>query len=241
MTAINTIEDLVRIMDERPEWVEAMRVRLLSREVLDLPQTISMLADTMENFANSTNQRLENIEARLDQHAVRIDAVDDRLAAVDSRFDSVEGSIQKLRNDIAPVKAAHARNAAIEDAVAIAGDLGLRHTKTLTREELWEITENGDTSGISSNELRSFRRADLILEAVDKDGESCYIAVEISFTANGRDTSRAIHNAEFLKRFTGRRSIASVAGLYRDNRIDEALESGSVFWHQLDPGQLEVE
>ena len=248
MTAINTIEDLVRIMDERPEWVEAMRVRLLSREVLDLPQTISMLADTMENFANSTNQRLENIEARLDQHAVRIDAVDgrlaavdDRLAAVDSRFDSVEGSIQKLRNDIAPVKAAHARNAAIEDAVAIAGDLGLRHTKTLTREDLWEITENGDTSGISSNELRSFRRADLILEAVDKDGESCYIAVEISFTANGRDTSRAIRNAEFLKRFTGRRSIASVAGLYRDNRIDEALESGSVFWHQLDPEQLEVE
>ena len=241
MTAINTIEDLVRIMDERPEWVEAMRVRLLSREVLDLPQTISMFADTMENFANSTNQRLENIEARLDQHAVRIDAVDDRLAAVDSRFDSVEGSIQKLRNDIAPVKAAHARNAAIEDAVAIAGDLGLRHTKTLTREDLWEITENGDTSGISSNELRSFRRADLILEAVDKDGESCYIAVEISFTANGRDTSRAIRNAEFLKRFTGRRSIASVAGLYRDNRIDEALESGSVFWHQLDPEQLEVE
>ncbi len=229
MTAINTIEDLARIMDERPEWVEAMRVRLLSREVLDLPQTISILADTMENFANSTNQRLGNIEARLDQHAVRIDAVDDGLAAVDSRFDSVEVSIQKLRNDIAPVKAAHARNAAIEDAVAIAGDLGLRHTKTLTREEIWEITEDGDTSGISSNE---------ILEAVDKDGESCYIAVEISFTANGRDTSRAIRNAEFLKRFTGRRSVASVAGLYRDNRIDEALESGSVFWRQLDPGNL---
>ncbi len=261
-TTINTIEDLVRIMDEHPEWVEAMRVRLLSREVLELPQKIAILTETVEGFAASTNKRLDTVEARLDQHDVRFDAIDARFDAVDarfesvdsrfdavdarfesvdSRFDAVENSIQKLRDDIAPLKAAHARNAAIEDAVAIAGDLGLRHAKILTREELWDISESADTSDIPTSDLRSFRRADLILEAADKDGETCCVAVEISFTANGRDTTRAIRNAEFLRRFTGKRSIAAVAGLYRDNRIDEALESGSVFWHQLDPEQLEVE
>ena len=289
-TTINTIEDLVRIMDEHPEWVEAMRVRLLSREVLELPRTIAILTETVESFAASTNKRLDTIEGRLDQHDVRFDAIDARFDTVDSRFDAVdskfesvdarfdavdarfeavdsrfdavdsrfeavdskfdtvdsrfdtvEDSIQKLRNEIAPIKAAHARNAGIEDAVAIAGDLGLRQAKSLTREELWEMAETSDTSDISTNELRSFRRADLILEAADTDGETCYVAVEISFTANGRDTTRAIRNAEFLRRFTGKRSIAAVAGLYRDNRIDEALESGSIFWHQLDPEQLEVE
>ena len=240
-TTINTIEDLVRIMDEHPEWVEAMRVRLLSREVLELPQKIAILTETVEGFAASTNKRLDTVEARLDQHDVRFDAIDARFDTVDARFESVEDSIQKLRNEIAPIKAAHARNAGIEDAVAIAGDLGLRQAKSLTREELWEMVETFDTSDISTNELRSFRRADLILEAADTDGETCYIAVEISFTVNGRDTGRAIRNAEFLRRFTGRRSIAAVAGLYRDNRIDEALETGAVFWHQLDPEQLEVE
>ena len=289
-TTINTIEDLVRIMDEHPEWVEAMRVRLLSREVLELPRTIAILTETVESFAASTNKRLDTIEGRLDQHDVRFDAidarfdtvdsrfdavdsrfeavdsrfdavdarfeavdsrfeavdsrfeaVDSRFDTVDSRFDTVEDSIQKLRNEVAPIKAAHARNAGIEDAVTLAGDLGLRQAKSLTREELWEMAETSDTSDISTNELRSFRRADLILEAADTDGETCYVAVEISFTANGRDTTRAIRNAEFLRRFTGKRSIAAVAGLYRDNRIDEALESGSVFWHQLDPEQLEVE
>ena len=275
-TTINTIEDLVRIMDEHPEWVEAMRVRLLSREVLELPRTIAILTETVESFAASTNKRLDTIEGRLDQHDVRFDAidarfdtvdsrfdavdsrfdavdarfeavdsrfeaVDSRFDTVDSRFDTVEDSIQKLRNEVAPIKAAHARNAGIEDAVTLAGDLGLRQAKSLTREELWEMAETSDTSDISTNELRSFRRADLILEAADTDGETCYVAVEISFTANGRDTTRAIRNAEFLRRLTGKRSIAAVAGLYRDNRIDEALESGSVFWHQLDPEQLEVE
>ncbi|MCY3711269.1 MAG: hypothetical protein OXG26_20465 [Caldilineaceae bacterium] len=254
-TAINTIEDLVRIMDDHPEWVETMRVRLLSREVLELPRTIATLAETVESFAASTNKRLDTIEGRLDQHDARFDAVDARFDAVDARFDavdarfdeadsrfeSVENSIQKLRNEVAPINAAHARNAAIEDALAIAGDLGLRQAKTLTREELWEISESADTSNISTGDLRSFRRADLILEAANTDGETCYVAVEVSFTANGRDTDRAIRNAEFLKRFTGKRSIAAVAGLYKDNRIDEALKSGSVFWHQLDPERLEVE
>jgi archaellum component FlaC len=276
MTAINTIEDLVRIMDERPEWVEAMRVRLLTREVLELPQTIAKLAETVEKFIDSTNKRLDSIAARLDQHDARFDAVDarfdqvdarfeavdarfdqvdarfeavdarfdqvdTRFEAVDARFETVNGSIQKLRNDIAPLKAAHARNAAIDDAIAIASDLGLRRTKNLTRDEVWELTESVDTSGIPTNELRSFRRADLIVEATDKNDEVCYVAVEISFTANGRDTIRAIRNAEFLNRFTGRRSYAAVAGLSRDNRVNEVFESGKVFWYQLDPDHLEVE
>ena len=269
MTAINTMEDLVRIMDERPEWVEAMRVRLLTREVLELPQTIAKLAETVEKFIDSTNKRLDSIEARMDQHDTRFDqvdtrfdqvdarfdqvdarfdqvdarfeAVDARFDAVDTRFQTVDNSIQKLRDDIAPLKAAHARNAAIDDAIAIASDLGLRRTKNLTRDEVWGLTESVDTSGIPTNELRSFRRADLIVEATDKNDEVCYVAVEISFTANGRDTIRAIRNAEFLNRFTGRRSYAAVAALSRDNRENEVFESGKVFWFQLDPDHLEVE
>ena len=93
-TAINTIEDLVRIMDEHPEWVEAMRVRLLSREVLELPQKMAMLAETVDSFAASTNMRLDTIEARLAQHDTRFDAVDARFDAVDARFDAVDARRQ---------------------------------------------------------------------------------------------------------------------------------------------------
>ena len=254
MTAINTIEDLVRIMDERPEWVEAMRVRLLTREDLELPQTIAKLAETVEKFIDSTNKRLDSIEARMDQHDTRFDQVDARFDQVDARFDQVDARFDQVDARFDQVdarfeavdarfdlKAAHARNAAIDDAIAIASDLGLRRTKNLTRDEVWELTESVDTSGIPTNELRSFRRADLIVEATDKNDEVCYVAVEISFTANGRDTIRAIRNAEFLNRFTGRRSYAAVAALSRDNRENEVFESGKVFWFQLDPDHLEVE
>ena len=86
---------------------------------------------------------------------------------------------------------------------------------------------------VAANELRSYHRADVIVEAADREGERCYVAVEASYTVNGRDTARAIRNAGLLSRFTGRRSYAVVAGLRRDDRIQDRVDAGKVLWYQL--------
>ena len=119
--------------------------------------------------------------------------------------------------------------------------MGLLRAKNLSRDDLWTLIDRADPRGIPANQLKSFRRADLIMEATDSDGEICYIAVEISFTANGRDTMRAIRNAEFLTRFTGKQAYAAIAGRYRDDRIQDSIESGKVFWYPLDPEVLDAE
>ena len=73
MTTINTIEDLIRVLDERPEWNEALRSRMLSRELLNLPQAfaefaerterrLAVLETTLAEFIASTNQRLASLE-----------------------------------------------------------------------------------------------------------------------------------------------------------------------------------
>ena len=80
-----------------------------------------------------------------------------------------------------------------------------------------------------------------MLRATDPAGEECYVAVEVSYTANGRDTARAVRNAQFLTRFTGRRAHAVVAGLRFDDRIRPSVKSGEVSWFQLDPEVLEVD
>ena len=139
------------------------------------------------------------------------------------------------------VKNTIARDVAIDEASTIARDLGLRRTKTLTLDDLWELTDRADTTAIDRADLHSFRRADLIMEATDEAGESCYVAVEISFTANGRDTTRALRNADFLTRFTGRNAYAVVSGLRRDDRITDSIDTGAVFWYQLDPEVMDVE
>ena len=205
-TAITNVEDLIRVLDENPEWLEALRARLLTRELLELPQQLA-------EFAATTNPRFE---------------------AVDRRFD-------RLERDIGPIKGAHARNAALREADLIAEESGLTFVRTLTDEEVRDLVQSADTAGISADNVRSFRRADLILEARDAAGEPCYLAAKVSFTANGRDTTRATRNAALLERFTGRRSYAAVAGLRHDDRIRDRIENGEVGWYQLDAHAMEVE
>ena len=164
------------------------------------------------------------------------------MEATNRRFDTLENRVKSIQDDVGILKGAHARSAALREATTIARDMGLQRTKNLTQDDLWTLTDLSDTSDIPAGDLRSFRRADLIMEATDSGGgETCYIAVEISFTANGRDTTRVLRNAEFLTRFTGKRSYAAVAGLYRDDRIRDCIESGEVLWYQLDPEVLEAE
>ena len=219
-TTIATVEDLVRVLDENPGWLEALRVRLLTRELLELPKT-------MAEFVATTNRRFEEVDRRFEE--------------VDRRFDAVDRRFDRLESDIGPIKAAHARNAAVREADLIAEESGLAFIRTLSDAEIRDLVQSTDTAGISVNDLRSFRLADLILEAHDSSGESCYLAAEISFTANGRDTARAIRNAGLLARFTGRRAHAAVAGLRHDDRIRDRIGAGQVAWYQLDAHALEVD
>ncbi len=138
--------------------------------------------------------------------------------------------------------------AAREDAPIITSDMGLRWQKTLERSELGVIADEAQridlAVGISRDNMRRFRRADLVVEAVDSDGATCYIAVEVSYTADDRDTKRATRHAEYITRFTGVPAYAAIASVYIDNRIKDVLTEDipqplgvshetKVFWSRL--------
>ena len=245
MTTINTIEDLIRLLDENPQWAEALRVRLVTRELIELPARFASFAaettarfDRLESqfssFASETNERFAQIDQRFTQ-------IDQRFAQVDQRFDRIDSVLERIQTDLGYMRGAHARNAAMENASAIARAMGLQRVRTLNRDELWEMTDQADMSGLGAGELDSFHRADLVMEAVSAAGVSCYVAVEVSFTVNGRDTTRAVRNAELLTSFTGRPAYAAVAGLRTDNRVQATLDSGSVFWYEIDASDLQAE
>ena len=204
-TKIDTIEDLIRVLDDHPEWLEAMRVRLLTRELLELPQRLA-------EFIEAANQRFDRIEARQDR---------------------AEALLGKLIDNVGNLKGAHAKSVAKEEADIIANSLGLRLTRLLTGQEVGELALGQDAADLPRNELLSFRRADIVMETADADGAPCYVAVEVSYTVNGRDTTRAVRNADMLTRFTGKPARAVVAGLQIDDRVRSDVESGAIFWHEM--------
>lgn len=227
MTTINTIEDLLRLLDENPEWLEALRSRLLTREVLEMPQTLA-------RFIEATNQRLDALES--DVAVIKTDVRD--LQTTTAR---IERNIQRMSVDLGTLRASHARNAAVEEAYDIAREMGLRYVETLRREQVSRMVDENDTSGLAPGDLRSFRRADLVIRAMEEGDRPCYIAMEISYTANGRDTSRAIRNAALLTRFNGAPAYPAIAGMRLDDRVRPQVDSGELFFYELEDDSLEVE
>ena len=219
-TQIDTIEDLIRILDERPEWLEAMRSRLLTRELIEMPQRLA-------EFIEATNRRFEKIE--------------DHFGNLETGVKGLKSDVKRLTDDVGNLKGAHAKSVAVAEADLIAESVGLRLTRLLTGQEVGDLSRSQDVSDIPRNEMISFRRADVVMEAADADGELCYVAVEVSYTVNERDAVRAVRNANMLARFTGKPARAVVAGLRLDNRVKSEVESGKVFWHEMDAHALKAD
>ena len=235
MTTINTMEDLIRLLDENPEWLEALRSRLLTRELLEMPQTLA-------RFIETTNRRFEELEENTNRRFNELEEnTNRRFDTLERRSDRIERNIQTIRNDMGILKASHARNAAEREAFLIAQDMGLRYVETLSQEQVGRMVEENDTSDLPAGDRRSFIRADLVIRALDGEDRPCYIAVEISYTANGRDTGRAIRNAGYLTRFTGQPAYPAIAGIRLDDRVRPEIDGGEVFFYELEDEVLEVE
>ena len=137
--------------------------------------------------------------------------------------------LDRMEGDSGTLKGYWARNTAVSDAPGIAHDMGLEFVRTLTASDLMELA--GDQLGLDTG--RSFRRADLVIEAT-KDGAPQYVALEVSYTADQRDSGRALRNAGLLTQFTGRPATAGVASVRNTHEVEQLVESGELYWHPLE-------
>ena len=264
MTTFNTVEELMQVLDANPHLLESMRARLLTRELLELPETVARLAERVDQIAERLGQlteRVDQIAERLDQLTERVDQIAERLDQLtervdrlveqqeqtnqridrlveqqeqtNQRMDRFDIQLERLRDDVGVLKGLATDGLAQRVAPVIANAMGLRLAKNLDGGDLSALIAGQDMSGIPQNALESFLLSDLIMETTDKDGQIIYVAVESSFTADDRDTRRAIRNAEYMSRFTGQPARAAIAAVRTDWNIDEQVASGAVYWYRL--------
>ena len=202
MTTINNMEDLIRVLDENPEWLEAVRVRLLTRELLELPQTVARSDEPLARIEENQAELTKSQVALVSGHAQLAEA----LARVEARQD-------RIQDDLGWIKGRIIYDIVRNDAGQIAREMGFELEETLVRSDLMAISRGQDVSDLPRGTLQSFHRAELMMQVADEEGGQLYIAVEASFTANGRHSRRAIRNAELMTRFTGLPATAAVAGV----------------------------
>lgn len=219
MVTINTPDDLLRALRENPEWKEAVRREILSEELMNLPARFDRFVEEQRQF----NEEQRQFNARVDGFMTR----------TDQRFARMENDISTMKDDYSIGKTAR-------DSEGITQDMGYEFIRTLSITDLRAMVNRNDTAGLETRDLRSFRLADLVIEATDENGATHYIAMEVSFTADGRDTYRALRNAGLLTRFTGHPAHAAIASVRNVNEIQRLIDSGEVYWYELeDPAPRE--
>ena len=240
MTTINTIQDFLRVMDEHPEWREEVRVRLLSRELLELPEKFAAFVAEMQEFKaemrgfqKEANQRFDRIESRQDELAARQDEFATRQDEFAAKQDEFAAAVKRMDTNLSDMKGAFAVDRTVRSAGAIALLMNLERVADVGEEALIRMTLSNDIADIPEGDIESFRGADLVIQAVNQDGAECYIAVEVSYTANRRDAERATRHAALLTRFTGKPAYPVVAAVEVDRRIRPLLRSGDLTWHKL--------
>lgn len=318
---VSSVNELLRALDANPALLEAARARILTRELMELPQAVGRMTMTLERLVLSherlamsheelaaSHRELAASHERLAASHNRLAAGQDELretlrefmAATDARFDKVDEQLaeareeraelrETLRKFMASTDARFNEAAAERDELRASTDARFAEAKsereelrmtlrefmastaeqfaesrkrqnTLTQDvgvlkgwhmeylfersldfyvftlgyELVETTsmldrakmmrEHGDALDIPEGDRESFAVADAVAKVRDADGRELYLAIEVSFTVHWQDTSRAIRNAEYIRRITGLPARAAVAGRQISERTQATID-----------------
>ncbi|MYC29744.1 MAG: hypothetical protein F4X65_06620 [Chloroflexi bacterium] len=197
---------------------------------------------------NSFEDLLAELDANPEwRDALRERILTDELTRLPAEFNAFARRtgerMDRLEGDMGTIKGNQARADTLGRADDLAADLGLIYRRNLSGADLYRMARAAQRAGMNLNQdtMRSFRQADLIIQG-QRNGEVEYIAAEISWTADSRDSNRAMRNAGIVRAATGRPCIAAVASVRNTNQVQELADSGAIHWHQLeDRGPAQVE
>ena len=240
---VDTIEDIIRILREKPEIREAARREILTDELLELPEKVAQIIAIQEQMLERLDRHGEQLAAHgktlaahgktLAAHGKRLDRIDVRLDGIDGRLDGLDSKVSQLGGKVSRLEGLAAMQVAEKRYALIALEMGLDEPRMLSLVEIAKMAMGDAASEYTESELNSFRDCDIIMSARNADGDESYVAVQVSTTVDHDDIRRAIDHAKMVSRFTGRPARPAVAGFGSVQVAERRLSSGAVHWHRM--------
>ena len=217
---VEDFQDLVQLLDERPEWRSELRRLVLSDEYLALPEQLA-------EFRREVAEQIAELRRDMEQ-----------------RFCEVEKQIAELRGDtdvhfhrvnvqIGQLKGENLERRYRERAHAYFGRL-LRKGRVVGSQELSDLLEEAADRGVlSQSDREEVAWADLIMRGRWRaDGRQVMVLAEVSWVVDRNDVRRAVDRAALLARL-GTPVVPVVAGDSVTERAADMARSRNV-WQILD-------
>jgi hypothetical protein len=233
---VEEFRDLVRILEEHPEWRAELRRLVLTDEILTLPALVRDLVEaqrrTEEQVAalveaqRHTEERITTLEDRVAalieaqqrteaQVSALVEAqqrTDQQIAALTEAQLQTNYRLDTLTNDMAEVKGIVLELRYRDRAYAYFAPL-IRRTRVLSGDELDALLEGAIAQGqLSEAEADELLLADLLLRGRRRaDNSEVYLVVEVSWKVDPYDVERSVRRAALMSRI-GIPAVPVVAG-----------------------------
>jgi hypothetical protein len=209
---VEDFNDLVRILQEKPEWRAALRRQVLTDELLSLPEQVTRLrADTERRFQELTAQVTALVEAqrRIEGQIAELIEAQRRT---DGQITELTQVVRTLVDDVGELKGDALENRYRNRGPAYFGRI-IRRAHVLSPDELTALIENAVESGtLSDGQAEDIYEADVVVRGRRReDGAEVYLVVEVSWGVGTNDVTRAARRAALLAH-TGAATIPVVAG-----------------------------
>ena len=239
MVTIRTTEDFIKAMDENPEWLEAVRSRLLTRELLDLPSRFEELSAFVHQLAESQVEMKKEI-ANLAAAQAEMKKEMANLAAVQAEMLT---TLKKHGDDIGFLNGLEVERLLGKQVYGLLGGYPMRMRRvrilrgyfwTRDTDEFNDAVNDANESGkISDEQYARLMRTDLIVSARRRGStQDVYLALEASGKINGGDVDRANRSKEALQTmFAEAEILAAVYGreISEDDRRYADSNDATVF------------
>ena len=234
MTTVNDIADILRIIREQPEWADALRGALLSRELLEMPQRLA-------EFTEVANRRFAALESDVAELKSDVAELKSDVAELKTDVAELKRDVSEIRGDIVGIKGelnrhsgelGNLRGAEYERKIGnninsiVAQHLGIRRVNVLKGFNApgvmpyFDLLDDAEDRGVIDQQQRfDAGSIDFAVQGIKRPEQSTiYLALEVSITVADNDIERAEDRAHILSLATGSPTLPVVIGA----NIDQA-------------------
>jgi len=221
---IKEFEDLLNLLRERPDYLEKLRMLILTKELLELPVKF-------EEFRREVNQRFDEVDKKFEEVDKRLEKLEKGQEEIKERQDKMEEILKRHEISIQELKGWQLEHKVFINICSYLGSyIGIRKCKIKDKSELLEeLDEYVEKGIITEEEENDVIELDLIVSGILKGTkEEVYVAIEISYKIGNYDIERVIRRKEILEKVYKKKVIPLIIGKEISNKLKSKLKKLNV-------------
>ena len=214
-------QDLLDFIDSNPEYLHDMRVRLLSPDLIALPEQfaqlvglVTELGNKLDAFAEVTDRRLTALEDHAVETIRRLNTLETDVGTIKTDVGTIKTQVAALNGDRAESRARqNILNIARDELNLTRGRILLARGRDTAPGLLESITAAEENGLITRQQADNALYTDIIIRARrDDDQQYVHAVFEVSRTIRLSDIQRAHERATTVAAATNEHTIAAVMG-----------------------------